>query len=86
MIYKPKNKLLFVITVILGVILGGILGDLLGGIPILSFLKAGVEIGSLEPVKLDFMVIKLAFGLVLKVNLMCIVGLFAGYYIGKKIS
>lgn len=85
MIYKTKNYLAKFFIILMGVILGGLVGEILGSIPGLGFLKTGVQIGFTEPVTVSLMVIEFTIGLIFKINIMSIVGAWAGYVVKKKI-
>jgi hypothetical protein len=84
-IYKTKNYLAKFFIILMGVILGGLVGEILGSIPGLGFLKTGVQIGFIEPVTVSLMVIEFTIGLIFKINVMSIVGAWAGYVVKKKI-
>lgn len=85
MIYKTKNNLAIFFIILMGIVLGGLLGEILGSIPGLGFLKTGVQIGAIEPVTISLMVIEFTIGLILKINVMSIVGAWLGYLVQKKI-
>jgi len=84
-IYKTKNYLAKFFIILMGVILGGLVGEILGSIPGLGFLKTGVQIGFTEPVTVSLMVIEFTIGLIFKINIMSIVGAWAGYVVKKKL-
>lgn len=85
MIYKTKNYLAKFFIILMGVILGGLVGEILGSIPGLGFLKTGVQIGITEPITISLMVVEFTIGLIFKINVMSIVGAWAGYVVKKKI-
>lgn len=85
MIYKTKNNLAIFFIILMGIILGGLIGEILGSIPGLGFLKTGVQIGAIEPITISLMVIEFTIGLILKINVMSIVGVWIGYLVKKKI-
>ena len=85
MIYKTKNYLAKFFIILLGVIFGGLVGEILGSVPGLGFLKTGVQIGVTEPITVSLMVIEVTLGLIIKINLMSIVGAWIGYLVKKKI-
>jgi len=84
-IYKTKNYLAKIFIILMGVILGGLVGEILGSIPGLGFLKTGVQIGITEPITISLMVVEFTIGLIFKINVMSIVGAWAGYVVKKKI-
>jgi len=84
-IYKTKNNLAIFFIILMGIILGGLIGEILGSIPGLGFLKIGVQIGAIEPITISLMVIEFTIGLILKINVMSIVGAWIGYLVQKKI-
>ncbi|MBE5812729.1 MAG: DUF4321 domain-containing protein [Clostridiales bacterium] len=69
----------------MGVILGGLIGEILGSIPGLGFLKTGVQIGITEPITISLMVVEFTIGLIFKINIMSIIGAWAGYVVKTKI-
>ena len=85
LLYKTKNYLAKFFIILMGVILGGLIGEILGSIPGLGFLKTGVQIGLTEPVTISLMVVEFTIGLIVKINIMSIVGAWAGYVVKKKI-
>lgn len=85
MIYRTRNKVAIVFIVFMGIVFGGLVGEILGSIPGLGFLKTGVQIGITEPMTVNLMVLEFAIALVIKVNLMSIVGAWVGYLVQKKI-
>lgn len=85
MIYRTKNNLAIFFIILLGIILGGLVGEILGSVPGLEFLKTGVQIGVVEPITVSLMVIEFTLGLILKINLMSIVGAWIGFVVQKKI-
>lgn len=85
MLYKTKNYLAKFFIILMGVILGGLIGEILGSIPGLGFLKTGVQIGVTEPVTISLMVVEFTIGLIVKINIMSIVGAWIGYVVKKKI-
>ena len=85
MIYKAKNYLAKFFIILMGVILGGLIGEILGSIPGLGFLKTGVQIGITEPITISLMVVEFTIGLIFKINIMSIIGAWAGYVVKTKI-
>ena len=85
MIYKTKNYLGKFFIILMGIILGGLIGEILGSIPGLGFLKTGVQIGITEPITVSLMIVEFTVGVILKVNIMSIVGVWIGYLAQKKI-
>lgn len=85
MIYRTKNYLAKFFIILMGVILGGLVGEILGSVPGLSFIKTGVQIGITSPITINLMVVEFTLGLIFKINVMSIVGAWAGYVVKKKI-
>ncbi|MBQ7668417.1 MAG: DUF4321 domain-containing protein [Clostridia bacterium] len=85
MLYKSKNRLLFISIIFAGILLFGIIGHFLGYVPGLSFLDEGIEFGMTEPLVLDLAVVKLTFGLLFRINIMSIIGFAVGYIVAKKV-
>lgn len=64
---SPIKTLLLIVLLLLAVVLGQILGTACVGIKYLSWLGAAANFG-LSPVQLDLSVVKLTFGMIIKIN------------------
>ena len=64
---SPIKTLLLIVLLLLAVVLGQILGTACAGTKYLSWLGAAANFG-LSPVDLDLSVVKLTFGMIIKIN------------------
>ncbi len=64
---SPIKTLLLIVLLLLAVVLGQILGTACAGVKYLSWLGAAANFG-LSPVDLDLSVVKLTFGMIIKIN------------------
>lgn len=81
---KMKNGILFVLMIVAGVVVGSLLGEATRSVSALSWLSFSKTIGisADHPAVLDISVLKLAFGLELKISVaqvICIIGGIVAY-------
>ena len=72
---KEKNIWVFLIFILSGIVLGGLLGVLAEKVSWLWWLSYGEEFGLTDPVVLDLSVLKITFGLWIKINVASIIGM-----------
>ena len=84
---RGKYDLMFWIMLLTGVILGTLLGEAASNIGVLSFLNYGKTIGisAGNPLVLDLSIMKLTFGVELRLTLASIIGLLAAIFLYKKV-
>ena len=82
---REKNIWLLLLFILSGVVVGSLLGNFASNISYLSWLSYGQEFGLVNPVELDLSVMKLTFGLMFKINIASIIGIFLAIFIYKKI-
>lgn len=82
---KDKNFWIFLIFLLAGLVIGGLLGILAERVDWLWWLAYGEEFGLSEPVKLDLSVLKIQFGLMIKINIASIIGMAMSIWIYRKI-
>jgi len=82
--HNYKSPWLLVIFLIIGGIIGTIIGDALGTIPSLAILKEAKTIG-IPATSLDLHVFTVSFGLLLKLNLLGVVGLLLGVLAYRRV-
>jgi len=84
---SAKSTVAFLLLLMTGIVLGGLIGELTSGIPYLSWLSYGKTFGiaASSPMVLDLWVIKLVFGLELRMTVCVILGLIAAIIIYKKV-
>ncbi|MCP1306751.1 DUF4321 domain-containing protein [Paenibacillus tyrfis] len=78
-----KNTLTFILMLLLGLVAGTLIGQLLSPYTALSFLTKSVEL-TWQP-KADLLVIRYDLNLHIRLNLISIVGLAAGFWLYRKL-
>lgn len=73
-----------ILIIFAGIILGGYLGELAAGVPALSFLAKGKELGLTSPLVLDLNILKLTLAFTVKLSVAGILGFIAALFIVKK--
>ena len=84
---RGKYDLMFWIMLLTGIILGTLLGEAASSIGALSCLNYGKTIGSSagNPLVLDLSILKLTFGVELRLTLASIIGLITAIVLYKKV-
>lgn len=82
---KEKNIWVFLIFILSGIVIGGLLGVLAEKISWLWWLSYGEQFGFTNPVTLDLSVIKITFGLWIKINVASIIGMILAVFIYRKV-
>lgn len=82
---KEKNIWVLLVFILSGLVVGGLLGKLASGVPWLWWLSYEQEFGLENPLILDLNILKLTFGLVLKINVASIIGMILAIFIYKKV-
>ncbi|MCD7904012.1 MAG: DUF4321 domain-containing protein [Clostridiales bacterium] len=82
---RGKNSIVFILVMISGLIIGGFIGSAASGIPALSFLNYGQEIGLTSPLVLDIVILKLQLGFTLKFTIAGIIGMAISIFIYRKL-
>ncbi|SDD24694.1 protein of unknown function [Paenibacillus sp. UNCCL117] len=78
-----KNTLTLILMLLIGLVAGTLVGQLLSPVAALSFLTKAVEL-SWQP-KADLLVIRYDLDLYIRLNLISIAGLAAGFWVYRKI-
>lgn len=78
-----KNTFTLILVLLLGLVAGTLIGQLLSSVPALSFLTRSVEL-SWQP-KADLLVIKYDLNMQIRLNLIGILGLAAGFWMYRKL-
>lgn len=83
-----KTLWLLLLFILLGGLLGGILGEILRVMApkgtIQNIFTTSLTPGLNPPVTVDLVLLKLTFGIVLKLNLLSFLGMFLGIYLYKQ--
>lgn len=85
MALRDKNIWILIIFILSGLVIGGLLGELASKIDFLWWLSYGQEFGLSSPIVLDLNIIKLTFGLQLKINISSIIGMAIAIFIYRKV-
>lgn len=82
---RDKNIWILIVFILSGLVIGGLLGELASKVDFLWWLSYGQEFGLTSPIVLDLNIIKLTFGLQLKINIASIVGMAIAIFIYRKV-
>lgn len=84
---RGKYDVMFWIMLLTGIILGTLLGEAASSISALGFLNYGKTIGISvgDPLVLDLSIMKLSFGVELRLTLASIIGLITAIVLYKKV-
>lgn len=82
---KEKNIWVLLVFILSGLVIGGLLGKLASTVPALWWLSYEQGFGLENPIVLDLNILKLTFGLMLKINVASIIGMILAIFIYKKI-
>ncbi len=82
---RDKNIWILIVFILSGLVIGGLLGELASKVDFLWWLSYGQEFGLSSPVVLDLNIIKLTFGLTLKINIASIIGMAIAIFIYRKV-
>lgn len=72
---RDKNIWILLIFILSGLVIGGLLGDLASKVDWLWWLGFGQEFGLESPLILDLNIMKITFGLMVKINIASIIGI-----------
>lgn len=82
---RDKNIWILMLFIMSGLVIGGLLGSMLKDVPGMWWLSYGQEFGLETPIILDINILRLTFGLTLKINIASILGLIIAIFIYKKV-
>ncbi len=82
---RDKNFWILLVFLMAGVVLGGLLGEFASKVSWLWWLGYGKEFGLSNPITLDLSVLKLTFGLTLKINMAAIIGIALSIFVYRKV-
>jgi len=82
---RDKNIWILLVFILSGLVIGGLLGELASRVDFLWWLSYGQEFGLTDPITLDLNIIKLTFGLQLKINISSIIGMAIAIFIYRKV-
>ena len=79
-----KNGWVCILFILAGLVIGGLLGQLAQSVDFLWWLSYGQEFGLSSPLVVDINVLKLTFGLTVKINVASIIGMIISIIIYRK--
>ena len=82
---RDKNIWILIVFILSGLVIGGLLGELAARVEFLWWLSYGQEFGLTNPIVLDLNIIRLTFGLQLKINIASIIGMAIAIFIYRKV-
>ena len=82
---REKNIWILLVFLLAGLVIGGLLGKLAASVPRLWWLSYEQQFGLETPLVLDLSVLKITFGLMVKINIASIIGMVLAIFIYKKI-
>lgn len=82
---RERNFWILLVFLLSGLVIGGLLGEIASKVDWLWWLSYGQSFGISSPIELDLSVIKISFGLMLKINISSIIGMALAIFIYKKV-
>ena len=82
---RDKNIWILIVFILSGLVIGGLLGELASKVDFLWWLSYGQDFGLTEPLALDLNIVKLTFGLQLKIYISSIIGMAIAIFIYRKV-
>ena len=82
---REKNFWILLVFLLSGLVIGGLLGEIALKVDYLKWLAFGQSFGLSEPLQLDLNVIKISFGLMIKINIASIIGMALAIFAYRKI-
>lgn len=71
---RAKNFWILLLFLLTGIVLGGFIGSMTADISWLSWLNFGETFGLTEPLRLDFGILVITFGLTIRITMASIIG------------
>lgn len=82
---REKNIWLLLVFILSGLVIGGLLGELSKNVEWLWWLSYGSEFGLTSPLTLDLSVLKIQFGLTIKISIASIIGMAIAIFIYRRV-
>ena len=82
---RKKNIWILLVFLLAGLVIGGLLGKLASSVSWLWWLSYEQQFGLETPFVLDLSVLKITFGLMVKINVASIIGMILAIFVYKKI-
>lgn len=80
-----KGFWILLIFLLSGLVIGGLLGELAARVDSLWWLSYGESFGLTSPLELDLNILKITFGLAIKINIASIIGMAIAIFIYRKV-
>lgn len=80
-----KGFWILLIFLLSGLVIGGLLGELAARVDSLWWLSYGESFGLTSPMELDLNILKITFGLAIKINIASIIGMAIAIFIYRKV-
>lgn len=82
---KEKNVWILLVFILSGLVIGGLLGELASRIDWLWWLGYSQSFGLENPIVLDLSILKITFGMMIKINVASIIGMLLAVFAYKKV-
>ena len=82
---KRKSAWLLLIFILSGLVVGGLIGELTSKVSWLWWLSYSKSFGLETPLTLDLSVIRISFGLMIKINIASIIGMLLALLVYRKV-
>lgn len=81
---RDKSMWLLIVFILSGLVVGGLLGELSKNVDWLWWLSYGNEFGLTSPLTLDLSVLKIQFGLTIRISIASIIGMIMAIFIYRR--
>lgn len=82
---RERNFWILLVFLLSGLVIGGLLGEIASKVDWLWWLSYGQSFGISSPIELDLSVIRISFGLMLKINIASIIGMAIAIFLYRKV-
>ena len=82
---RERNFWILLVFLLSGLVIGGLLGEIASKVDWLWWLSYGQSFGISSPIELDLSVIRISFGLMLKINISSIIGMALSIFLYRKV-
>ena len=82
---RERNFWILLVFLLSGLVIGGLLGEIASKVDWLWWLSYGQSFGISSPIELDLSVIRISFGLMLKINISSIIGMATAIFLYRKV-
>lgn len=82
---KDKKFWILLIFLLAGVVIGGLINEFAIQMGAPSYLTKEYPFGLEQPIALDFQILKIEFGCLIKINLFTVLGMLLGIFVYRKV-